>query len=166
MFCFSCNQLICRDCSITEHRDHKFEFNHLAFVHMKKELIDSLKPLRKMESCISNAVEEIETERLKLEAQAVSVANNINTSFEELHMILERCKQQLLEEARREVNDKIADLKGQKEMPIASAEIHRIIDYTERCVRHCSDDEVMCMHAEIGSRIKQELESTASQEGS
>ena len=36
--------------------------------------------------------------------------------------------------------------------------VQSIIDYTEHCVKHCSDDEVMCVHAEIGSRIKQEIE--------
>ena len=72
---------------------------------------------------------------------------------------MERHKQQLLEEAGREVNNKMESFKKQEEnVSIASAEIRSIIDYTEQCVRHCSDDEVMCMHAEIGSRIKQEME--------
>ena len=159
MFCFSCNQLICRDCTITEHRDHQFEFNHIAAVNEKKELMDSLKPLRETEGRLSGAVEEIKRAQLQLEAQAVSVANNINTSFEELHKILERRKQQLLEEARREVNSKITSFKRQEEnMSLASAEVRSIIDYTEQCVRHCSDDEVMCMHAEVGSRIQEEIE--------
>ena len=38
--------------------------------------------------------------------------------------------------------------------------MHSIVDYTdtEQCVKHCSNDEVMCVHAEIGSRIKQKIE--------
>ena len=167
MFCFDCNKFICQDCTIKDHRDHDFEFNRVAAINKKKELMDSLEPLREMEVRLSGAVEEIKRAQLQLEAQAVSVANNINTSFEELHMILERRKQQLLEEARREVSDKMAHFKGQEEnMSIASAEVCSIIDYTEQCVRHCSDDEVMCMHAEIGSRIKQEVEVHTNQGGS
>ena len=159
MFCFCCNQLICHNCTLTDHRDHKFEFNLEAAVNKKKELIHRLDPLRKMEVRLSGAVEEINRAKLKLEAQAMFVTNNINTSFEELQMILERHKQQLLEEARREVSNKMASLKGQEEkMSISSAGIRSIIDYTEQCVRHCSDDEVMCMHVEIGNRIEQEIE--------
>ena len=138
IFCLDCNELICRDCTIKDHRDHDFEFNHIEAIN-KKELMDSLKPLREMEVCLSGAVEEIKRA--------------------ELHMILERRKQQLLEEARREVSDKMASFKRQEEnMSIASAEVRSIIDYTEQCVRHYSDNEVVCMHAEIGSRIKQEIE--------
>ena len=159
IFCLDCNELICRDCTIKDHRDHDFEFNHIEAVNKKKELMDSLEPLREMEGRLCSAVEEIKRAQLQLEAQAVSVANNINTSFEELHVILERRKQQLLEEARREVNSKITSFKRQEEnMSIASGEVRSIIDYTEQCVRHCSDDEVMCMHAEIGSRIQEEIE--------
>ena len=159
IFCLDCKELICRDCTIKDHRDHDFEFNHIEAVNKKKELMDSLEPLREMEGRLCGAVEEIKRAQLQLEAQAVSVANNINTSFEELHVILERRKQQLLEEARREVNSKITSFKRQEEkMSTASAEVRSIIDYTEQCVRHCSDDEVMCMHAEIGSRIQEEIE--------
>ena len=159
IFCLDCKELICRDCTIKDHRDHDFEFNHIEAVNKKKELMDSLEPLREMEGCLCGAVEEIKRAQLQLEAQAVSVANNINTSFEELHTILERRKQQLLEEARREVNSKITSFKRQEEKKsTASAEVRSIIDYTEQCVRHCSDDEVMCMHAEIGSRIQEEIE--------
>ena len=159
MFCFDCSKFICRDCTIKDHRDHDFEFSRVAAITKKKELMDSLKPLREMEGRLSGAVEEIKRAQLQLEAQAVSVANNINTSFEELHTILERRKQQLLEEATREVNSKITRFKRLEEkMSIASAEVCSIINYTEQCVRHCSDDEVMCMHAEIGSRIQEEIE--------
>ena len=94
-----------------------------------------------------------------LAAQGQSVADKIETSFEEFHTIIERRKEQLLEEARRKVSEKMENLQGQKKnMSISGAEVQSIVDYTEQCVKHCSDDEVMCVHAEIASRIKQEIE--------
>ena len=159
MFCFDCNQLICRDCTVKDHRDHDFEFNHVAATKKRNELIESLKPLREMASCLSLAVEDIQTMEHLLAAQGQSVADKIETSFEEFHTIIERHKEQLLEEARRKVSEKMANLQGQKKnMSISGAEVQSIVDYTEQCVKHCSDDEVMCVHAEIGSRIKQEIE--------
>ena len=159
IFCFDCNQFICPDRTIKDHMGHEFEFCGVAAINKKEELIDSLTPLREMEGRLFSAVEEIKRTRLKLEAQAVSVANNINTSFEELHMILERRKQQLLEEARVGVNDKMVSLEGQEEnISIACAKVHSIISNTEQCIKNCSDNEVLCMYAEIGSQIKQEIE--------
>ena len=121
--------------------------------------MESLKPLREIASSLSLAVEDIQTTEHLLAAQGQSVANKIETSFDEFHTIIERRKEQLLEEARRKVSEKMENLQGQKKnMSISGAEVQSIVDYTQQCVKHCSDDEVMCVHAEIGSRIKQEIE--------
>ena len=159
IFCFDCNKLICRDCTVKDHRDHDIEFNNVAADNKKKELMDSLKPLREVEDSLSRALEGVSHTEREVEAQGDSVANTIETSFEELHTILETRKQQLLEEAKRRVREKMENLKGQeKNLSIASAEVRSVIDYTEQCVRLSSDDEVMSMHAEISHRIKDEVE--------
>ena len=159
IYCFDCNKLICRDCTVKDHRDHDIEFNNVAADNMKKELMESLKPLREVEDSLSRALEEVSTTEREVEAQGDSVVNTIETSFEELHTILETRKQQLLEEAGRRVRGKMEKLKGQEEnLSIASAEVRSVIDYTEQCVRLCSDDEVMSMHTEISQRIKEEVE--------
>ena len=133
IYCFSCNKLICHNCTIEDHNDQDIEFNNVAADNKKKELMESLKPLREVEDSLSRALEEL--------SQGDSVANTIETSFEELHTILETCKQQLLEEAGRRVREKIEKLKGQEEsLSIASAVVCSVIDYTclwPVCVRGC-----------------------------
>ena len=159
IYCFDCNKLICRDCTVKDHKDHDIEFNNVAADNKKKELMESLKPLREVEDSLSRALEEVSNTEREVEAQGDSVANTIETSFEELHTILETRKQQLLEEAGRRVREKMEKLKGQEEnLSIASAEVRSVIDYTEQCVRLCSDDEVMSMHTEISQKIKEEVE--------
>ena len=158
IFCFDCNKLICRDCTVKDHKDHDIEFNNVAADNKKKELMESLKPLSTVEDSLSRALEEVSHTEHEVEAQGDSVANTIKTSFEELHTILETRKQQLLEEAERSVKEKMEKLKGQEEnLSIASAEVRSVIDYTEQCVRLCSDDEVMSMHTKISRRIKEEV---------
>ena len=142
IYCFDCNKLICRDCTVKDHKDHDIQFNNVAADNKKKELMERLKPLREVEDSLSRALEEVSHTEREVEAQGDSVANTIETSFEELHTILETRKQQLLEEAGRRVREKMEKLKGQEEnLSIASAEV-RSVDYTEQCVRLCSDDEV------------------------
>ena len=159
IFCFDCNKLICRDCTVKDHRDHNIEFNNVAADNKKKELMESLKPLREVEDSLTQPLEEVCNTEREVEAQGGSVANTIETSFEELHTILETRKQQLLEEAKRRVREKMENLKGQeKNLSIASTEVRSVIDYTSQCVRLCSDDEVMSMHTEISHRIKDEVE--------
>ena len=64
-----------------------------------------------------------------------------------------------MEDARRKVSEKMKNLQGpKKSMSISGAEVQSIVDYTEQCVKHSSNDEVMCVQAEIESRIKREIE--------
>ena len=46
----------------------------------------------------------------------------------------------------------------EKTLSLASAEVQSVIDYTERCVRHCTDNEVMSMHTEMRKTIEQKTE--------
>ena len=155
IFCFDCNKLICRDCTVN---DHNVEFSNVA-ADKKKELMDGLKPLREVEGSLTRPLEEVCNTEREVEAQGNSVASTIETSFAELHMILETRKQQLLEEAKRRVREKMENLKGQeKNLSIASTEVRSVIDHISQCVRLYSDDEVMSMHTEISHRIKDEVE--------
>ncbi len=51
-------------------------------------------------------------------------------------------------------------------MSLASGEVQSIIDYTERFVGHCSDNEVMSLHADIKRQIQREMEEHSKSERS
>ena len=156
IFCFDCNKLICGDCTVKDHKLHNIEFVKIASDIKKKELLESLKPLREVEDSLSQALKEVSDTEREVEAQGYSLAHTIETSFKKLYKILETRKQEILEESRNKIEKKLEHLKGQeKNFSIASLEICSIIDYTEQCVRRCSDEEVMSMHAEISRQIQE-----------
>ena len=157
--CFDCDLLICRDCMAKDHKNHNFEFTAVAAPKTKEDLMKELEPLRKVVGSLSLTVEEVQTSKQEIEIQGESVTNTIHASFNELFQIMERRKQEMLEEAGRLVREKVDKLTVQeKNLSLAVAEVQSVVDYTERCVSHCTDNEVMSMHAEIRRRIEQETE--------
>ncbi len=159
IYCFDCNSLICRDCTVVAHKDHKFEFSKVAAPDTKTKLLEQLSPLKTAAKTLSGAVTEIQTTKQEVEAQGNSVADTIITSFNQLQLILEERKQQLLQESAKTVQEKIDKLTVQeKNLFLAHAEVQSITDYTERFVSDCSDNEVMSMHTEVKKRIEQEIE--------
>ena len=159
VYCFDCDLLICRDCTVKDHRDHNFEFSAVAAPKTKEDLMKEMEPLRKVVGSLSLAVEEVQTTKQEIEVQGDSVTNTIHGSFNELFQIMERRTQEMLEEAGRIVREKVDKLTVQeKNLSLAVAEVQSVVDYTERCVSHCTDNEVMSMHAEIRRRIEQETE--------
>ena len=167
IFCSDCNSLICRDCTVTIHKDHKFEFSKVAAPDTKKKLLYHLSPLRSAVSSLSNAVGDIQNTKQEVEAQGKSVANTIHTSFAQLQLILQQRKQQLLHEAASRVEEKIDKLSAQeKKLTLANAQVQSVIDYTERFVSECSANEVMNMQTEIRRRIEQEVKEYSKSEES
>ena len=158
IYCFDCDTLICRDCTLRDHRDHNFEFSKKVAATTKSNLLEKLQPLKTQSSSLSHAVEEVRTAKQELEAQRDTVANTIKTSFKELRDILDNRERELLGEADRLIQEKMDRLSVQeKTLSLASAEVQSVVDYTEQCVRHCTDNEVMSTHTEIRRRIEREI---------
>ena len=159
IYCFDCDTFICRDCTIKDHRDHNFEFCKKAAATTKSNLLEKLELLKTQSSSLSHAVEEVRTTKQELEAHRDTVANTIKTSFKELRDILDNRERELLGEADRLVQEKMDRLSVQeKTWSLTSAEVQSVTDYTEQCVWHCSDSEVMSMHAEIRRQIERKVE--------
>ena len=159
IFCFDCNSLICRDCTVTIHKDHKFEFSKVAAPDTKKKLLDHLSPLRSAVNSLSSAVGDVQITKQEVEVQGKSVADTIHTSFAQLQLVLQQRKQQLLHEATSRVEEKIDKLSAQeKKLTLANAQVQSVVDYTERFVSECSANEVMNMQTEIRRRIEREVE--------
>ena len=159
IYCFDCDMPICRDCTMKDHRDHNFEFCKKAAATTKSNLLEKLDSLKVQRSSLFHAVEEVRTTKQELEAERDTVANTIKTSFKELRDILDNRERELLGEADRLVQEKMDKLSVQeKTLSLASVEVQSVVDYIEQCVRHCTDNEVMSMYAEIRRRIEREIE--------
>ena len=159
IYCSDCKSLICRDCTIKLHRDHDHEFVKVAAPHIKQKLLQQLDPLRESCSNMLCAVDGVHTTISEVEDQGKSVTKQIKSSFAELRNIIDYREQELLTETATKVEQKCKHLSEQgKGLSIACAAVESVIDYTEHCVEHSADDEIMCMHTEIQSRINREIE--------
>ena len=159
VYCYDCESLVCRDCTMKDHLGHNYEFVIVAAPQIKQKLVQQLDPLR--ESCrkMLHAVDDIHTTVSEVEDQGKSVVKKIGTSFAELRKIIDDHEQGLLTETATKVEQKCKHLLEQgKGLSIACAAVESVIDYTEHCVELSADDEIMCMHTEIQSRINREIE--------
>ena len=159
VFCFDCDNLICHHCTAKDHRDHNFEFCKKAAPKTKENLLGKLEPLKNQRESLAQAVDNVQITKQELNENGDAVGNSIQRTFKELREILDKREQELLEEAAEMIQQKMDKLSVQeKNLSLASAEVQSVVDYTEQCVRHCTDNEVMSMHAEIRRRIEREID--------
>ena len=154
IFCFDCNRLICRDCIVIDHANHKYDFVKVAAPETKKQLTEHLESLKEVQVNVSKATEVVQVTKSEIVAQEKSVAENIEQSFQELHEILEQHKNRLLVEATKTVEEKASQLSTQqKSLNTASAVIQSLVDFVEQNLENATDEELMTIHKQILSRI-------------
>ena len=159
VYCYDSKSLICRDCTITAHRDHRYEFVKVAAPEIKEKLIQQLNPLRESSGNMRCAMKGIQTTISEVDGQGEDVIEQIENSCAQLRKSIDDHEQELIVKVATTVKQKSRHLSEQKEgLSLACAVVESVIDYTEHCVEHLADDEIMCMHTEIQSRINREIE--------
>ena len=159
IYCYDCSCLICQLCTIKDHRDHKIEFTKKAALDAKAKMLEDLQPLTDLKEKFEKTVEKINLTINAIEAQKQASINNLHTSFKELHNILERCEQELVEDATTIAQQKLQKLSQQeKTLSLASAELQSVVDYTERCVSLSTNNELVSMDVEIRKTIQQKIQ--------
>ena len=159
VYCYDCNALICRDCTMKDHLGHTYQFVKLAAPEIRQKLIQQLGPLRDTKVSLSGSVKGVQAIRSEVEDQGQFVAMRIETLFDELQAIINRNKQEVLVKAAAQVEQKAKNLSEQgKHLSAAFAAVQSVIDYTEHCVKHSADNDIMRMHVEIQKRITKEIQ--------
>ena len=159
IYCYDCSCLICQHCTLKDHLGHNYEFTKKAAPGTKAKLLEDLKPLKNLQDQVVKVGKNICATTLEIETQKQASINNLHTSFKDLHNILERREQELVEDATTIAQQKLQKLSQQeKTLSLVSAELQSVVDYTERCVSLSTDSELVSMDTEIRKTIQQKMQ--------
>ena len=159
IFCSDCEKLICQHCTLKDHLGHNYEFTNVAVTGVKTKLLEDIQSIKNQQTELTDAIEKVHATAVEVETQKESAINNLHTSFKELHDILERREQELVEGATTIAQLTLQKLSQQeKTLSLASAELQSVVDYTERCVSLSTDNELVSMDTEIGKTIQQKIQ--------
>ena len=74
MFCFDCNVLICRDCTVIDHAGHNFEFVKKSAGQCREKMSEGLQPLLKIQSDINTVVKRVGERKKAIREQGRDVS--------------------------------------------------------------------------------------------
>ena len=157
IYCFDCNHLICRDCIVIEHKEHKYDFVKKAVPKAKEKLVENLAPLKEIQVNLHGATENVKSTKSAVEIQGASVATTIERSFAEFYEIIEQCKQELLEKVANVIKGKLDRLSVQeKGFEMASGTVQSLVDFVEQNIENATEEELMSIHTQVLNRISDE----------
>ena len=157
IFCFDCNRLICRDCTVIDHNGHHFNFLKKCAPESRKTLHDSLAPLRKVQADITRAEKKLNVTEAQVDAQKNEVCKSLKQSFDQLQALLDQRKVELVKKASALVQEKKDALAAQRKgLQVAQAEIQTLVEFVERNVENTSDQDLMGIRTQLQTKVEEE----------
>ena len=155
LYCFECEQLICKDCTLIDHAGHKFDFVKGVTDAFREEVLASLVPLRDTHASVSTVIRRVEDRKKEIRDQGTDIATTITKSFKELHTILDEREQVLLQQAREVVGRKVDVLDRQQEdLQQTLATLDSLVGFVERTAENASDEEFISMKQQMTSQVQ------------
>lgn len=159
LYCFTCSQLICRDCTLLDHpkdNGHKYDFVNSVASAFRNELAAKLLPIQDAHIAATQAVSQLEASSKAITEQGEKSKQKIARGFDEIQAILEKHKKLLLVQAGEAIERKRSALeKQQNKFKIAKSECEGVIEFARLTSASACDEDLVSVKAGIEKRLRE-----------
>ena len=160
LFCETCDEAICRDCTIVKHRDHKYTFVKDTFVKEKDTVMKILSETKTKASTIQNSLDGISEMKRNIHSQVEKTVKDITNCFNDLRISLNTRQNHLINEVEEIGKTKLKFLEIQQEkLEAALGIVQSSVEFTEKAFKNGSEVHILNMRKQMSTRL-QELNST------
>jgi len=159
LFGETCDEAICRDCTIVKHREHKYTFVKDAFLKGKESVLKILSETKTKVSVLKEALDGVAEVKRSVQSNAEQTVQQVISCFQELTACLNtRCNELIcsIEELKKTKLKSLDIQRGELETALGS--VQSSIEFTERALEHGSEVEILNMRKQMSCRL-QELNS-------
>ena len=155
LFCETCEEAICRDCTIVKHRDHNYAFVKEAFTKGKESLMKIISKTKTNTSVLKGAVESVLQMEESVRSSADMTVQEIIEYFDELSLCLNARCEELINKVDELKNAKLKSLEIQREdLETALGSMQSSVEFTERAFNNGSEVEILNMRKQMASRLQ------------
>ena len=156
IYCETCKELICNDCTIRVHRDHNYDLLADVFHKHKEELVSSLKPVKQKLHTVQQALKAFDMRAKEIDDQKATIEAHIHKEIDQLHQLLDQRRVQLVGELDMLTQQKLKSLAAQRDqVEITQVKLTSCLEYAEGGLQTGTESEVLAMKAPVIKRIEQ-----------
>lgn len=157
LYCFTCDLLICRDCTLVEHIGHNFEFLTKCAPKSRQELGALTVPLLKIQADITVAQKRLERIEGRIDVQEANALGAIHAAFEKMRSDLDQREVQLTNKLSQMVAEKRSSISRQTDtLQKADKEIRGVLDTVHQALQNASDGDLMTTRSHLEQKVRQE----------
>ena len=156
IYCETCDELICRDCTIKTHRDHQFDLVGDCFTKHRDSIVASLQPIKQQLHTVNQVVAEVDGRSTRIAKNGATIKFDIQTAIDQLHEALEDRKQQLMAQVDQMVGQTSKTLAAQRDhYQLTQTQLTSCLEFVEESLRTGSPQEVLSMKKPVVERVQQ-----------
>ena len=156
IYCETCNELICRDCTVKAHRDHQFDLVGDCFPKHRDAIVASLQPIKQQLDIVSQAVAEVDARSTRVAENGDAIKWDIQVATSELIRALKAREQQLMAEVDHIVGQTSKTLAAQRDhYQLTQTQLASCLEFVEESLRTGSPQEVLSMKKQVVERVQQ-----------
>ena len=156
LFCLTCQKTICRDCTIVEHREHKYDFV-VDVAEREREVIQALLlETKAKDRFLEDGFKAVQTMESCVQAKHIEVNKEVDIFFDEQVKALEYMRGNLKHEVTTQGKMKLKQLGSQKEeLSLSMVQLRSGVDFAERALADGDDMELLSMKEQLVKRLAQ-----------
>ena len=156
LFCKTCQKTICRDCTIVDHREHKYDFIADVAEKERNAVRAVLKETKAKERAVAEGLRAVQTMKSCVQRKVLEVNKQVDSFFDEQIKALEYYRANLKHEATTQGEVKVKQLESQREMlSLLLAQLKSSIEFTDRAISDGDDVKLLSMKKQLTQRLSQ-----------
>ncbi|XP_064384351.1 E3 ubiquitin-protein ligase TRIM71-like [Halichondria panicea] len=156
LYCESCGELICRDCLVHIHKDHKYCVIADTFESHKKEILNSLGPVEKQLEATDTVLVNLDGRHTKIVEHRGKIATNIHSKFDEIRRALDAREGELMAELEGHTQQKLKSLSAQREeVEILQTQRSSCLHFVRESIRTGSPGDVLKMKQGVVKQVRE-----------
>ncbi|XP_015749437.1 PREDICTED: tripartite motif-containing protein 45-like [Acropora digitifera] len=156
LFCETCEETICRDCTIVDHREHKYNFVADVAERERKVLHILLNKTKDKELAVSNGIETVQAMKELVQSKVSEVNKEVDKFFDEQVKALEYQRANLKHEVMTEGKVRVDQLEKQScALSSFLAQLKSGVEFTSQALDDGDNVQLLTMKKQFSQRLTQ-----------
>ena len=156
IYCETCNELICSNCTIRLHQGHHYDVISDTFQKHEQEILNQLEPVQHHLATVNQALHTFDARSQEVQDQKAAVQEEIHMKIDQLHQVLEQRRTELIGQLDQLTQHKLKTLAAQRDqVELLHTQLTSCLEYMEGSLKTGTQGEILEMKAPLLKQINQ-----------